>query len=445
MSQKIYDKTTLNVYDFAHKFLGDHCDMEFTQCFRLNAELAAKLGRIWEKDIRGINENCKVIIMTKEQVIEYLKKQEPSDVLCLGAKTGPMADVLNTLEDDMPSKYNKHTVYASINESRGATKPDETTAIFTTFDGSKGMEKPVCCVFDWDESYWTVRSQKPNTDTSILRNIFCVAASRGKREIIFVKTVKKDGTVPFVSEKTLKTNLEITQLTNCFIENMFDFKYIEEIKRAYAMLEIIENKETDERIININEADGLIDLSPCIELYQQTIFFDNFDIEAALDEAFEIRRISRQDTRLLSPEQKILKVVALHTNQNRYYNQVMLPLATPEQRDAIITRLLTKFKKNERVQRPCNLVLKGPTARNQSIAVKGNADVVQPNRVCKICFTHAVRYEDFLQLAMYMICFDKPEGMLWNVRDNKSYTVYLPKEKYKAFKKQVYRIITKQK
>ena len=51
MAQKIYDKTTLDVKDFINGFLGNHEKLEFTKCFRLSADLAAMLGRIWKKDI----------------------------------------------------------------------------------------------------------------------------------------------------------------------------------------------------------------------------------------------------------------------------------------------------------------------------------------------------------------------------------------------------------
>lgn len=60
MQQKIYDKTTLNVSKFIDDFLGEHVLLEFTRCFRLSAELAASLGRIWNKPIVGVNNDCHV-------------------------------------------------------------------------------------------------------------------------------------------------------------------------------------------------------------------------------------------------------------------------------------------------------------------------------------------------------------------------------------------------
>ena len=60
MAQKIYDKTTLDVEKWSNAFLDNHVELEFTKCFRLQPELAAKLGRIWEKNIVGVNDNCVV-------------------------------------------------------------------------------------------------------------------------------------------------------------------------------------------------------------------------------------------------------------------------------------------------------------------------------------------------------------------------------------------------
>ena len=60
MEQKIYDKTTLNVELFMKEFLEEYLTLKFTQCFRLSKDLAAMLGRVWKKEIKGVNKHCKV-------------------------------------------------------------------------------------------------------------------------------------------------------------------------------------------------------------------------------------------------------------------------------------------------------------------------------------------------------------------------------------------------
>lgn len=143
MEQKIYDKTTLNVETFMKEFLEEHLRLKFTQCFRLSNGLAAILGRVWKKEIKDVNDCCKVEEMAREDIVSFLAEQIPADILCLGARTGAMSDTLNILEEKYPDKFNKNTVYATIsdNDSMGKTKPKEDSAIFTTYDSSKGLER----------------------------------------------------------------------------------------------------------------------------------------------------------------------------------------------------------------------------------------------------------------------------------------------------------------
>ena len=92
MEQKIYDKTTLNVESFMKEFLEDYLKLQFTQCFRLSGGLAAMLGRVWKKEIKGVNNDCKVEEMRREDIVPFLAGQVPADILCLGARTGSMSD-----------------------------------------------------------------------------------------------------------------------------------------------------------------------------------------------------------------------------------------------------------------------------------------------------------------------------------------------------------------
>ena len=98
MKQKIYDKTTLQVLPFMEKFLENYKTLHFTQCFRLSPALAGKLGRIWEKQITGVNPYCRVESMTVDEVTAFLSMQTPENILCLGARTGAMAWVTKQLQ-----------------------------------------------------------------------------------------------------------------------------------------------------------------------------------------------------------------------------------------------------------------------------------------------------------------------------------------------------------
>lgn len=105
MDQKLYDWTTLDVYKFINEFLGKDClKLEFTQCFRLCKAHAAYLGRMWEKKIIGVNDNCKIERMNFKEVIDFLANCNPRDVLCLGSNYGDMSKTLNLLEKKIIQK-----------------------------------------------------------------------------------------------------------------------------------------------------------------------------------------------------------------------------------------------------------------------------------------------------------------------------------------------------
>lgn len=145
MAQKIFDRTTLDAPAFMEEFLGCHIKLSFTKCFRLSAGLAERLGRIWGKEIVGVNDSCVVEEMTLLEVTHFLSMQAPRDILCLGARTGDMTNVLNELENSYADIFNKKTVYASIAEkdSFGKSEPSKTAAIFTTFDSKSNNKETV--------------------------------------------------------------------------------------------------------------------------------------------------------------------------------------------------------------------------------------------------------------------------------------------------------------
>ena len=244
MEQKIYDKTSLDVTHFITHYLGEYEQVYFTNCFRINSEHAKFLSCVWNKQIQGVNSNCIVEYMSFEDTFDFLSKQNVEDVLCLGKKTGLMSEMLNKLEESCPRIYNKHTVYATITDEGEGISSDmvnnlKKSAIFTTYDRSKGLERRVCVVFNFTEEYWETRSRQDGTKYEILRNLFCVAASRGKEHIIFVsgqeytrRGIKSIKNFRMLSEETLSTPFEMCKdFKYPFnMSTMFDFKYKEDIE-----------------------------------------------------------------------------------------------------------------------------------------------------------------------------------------------------------------------
>ena len=426
MQQKIYDKTTLNVPDFIHSFLGDHETLTFTRCFRLSSEYAAMLGRIWKKEIVGVNQSCKIEEMRVDEVVDFLREQEPEDILCLGARTGTLADTLNILEKEYPDRFNKNTVYASITDEDGnrAVTPDNTCAIFTTYDSSKGLERRICVIFDFTESYWMTRIQKPQQSHEILRNIFCVAASRGKERIIFVTNGEAR-----LSEKTLSEKpTDSVKFNDVNISDMFDFKYVESVEACYRLLDVqtlnVENTEQ----INIRTKDALIDLSPCIGIYQEGVYFSEYNIDEDLDLYFLLnpQEKGRHDLKDYdSLERKILLLTSLETKQQRYITQVQAPLVKGGEKEALIARLKERLSPDEHVQVRCEIAF-GMQDGKRAFTAIGLADVVKGDTVYELKFVSELAHTHVLQCACYMVALNLPHGILWNTKSNQVVTISVP-------------------
>lgn len=443
MQQKIYDKTTLNVSEFINEFLGDHVLLEFTKCFRLSSELAARLGRIWNKPIIGINKECRVERMNIEQVTKLLSQQKPEDILCLGPRDRGVSYVLNELEEQYPETYNKNTVYASIadSDSLGSTAPKEDSAIFTTYDSSKGLERKIVVIFDYTESYWQTRIEKPLQSYEILRNIFCVAASRGKERIIFVDSDDEE-----LSEKTLATPVNMNmKFKDEDISKMFEFKFKEAVEECFETIKIKKIEVEDNSSIQIKNKDGLIDLSPCIGIFQEATYFDGYSIDEKIEFYMKIYNdkafLYTDEIKKSSLEEKILFMTSVETNQHRYRNQVIVPFISDAERNAICERLSTRLSKNEDVQGKCALYFSDRKNGNLLFTALGMADAVKDDVVYELKFVSELTHEHFLQCASYVVAMKKKKGILWNTRNNTLFEITVPNET--LFMDAVTNIITK--
>lgn len=432
MEQKIYDKTTLDVREFIGQFLGEYECLAFTKCFRLNADHAAMLGRVWGKEITGVNDGCQICTTTIAQVVPFLASQSPEEILCLGARKGGMSNVLNELEKRYPEKYNKKTVYASIsdNDRTQAVEPKSNSAIFTTYDSSKGLEREICVVFDFVESYWLLRAEKPQQSYEILRNIFCVAASRGKSQIIFVIDEE-----PLLSEQMLSTPTEPDkQIKLVAFSEMFDFKYKESVEKCYALLDIKKVPLDDTQIIEVKTHDYLIDLSPCIGIYQEASFFEKYDIDSAIELYLKLHKddgLYTEKIQKSSVAQKVLFLTALETRQMRYASQVALPFITKEEELLLHTRLSSILSKDDNAQVLCTYTFDG--IPELTFEACGFADVVKDDVVYELKFVSELQHEHFLQCACYMIALNLKKGILWNTRRNELYEISIPNEKQFCF------------
>lgn len=436
MKQKIHDKTTLDVMPFIMQLLGDHEQVAFTRCFRLCAEHASRLERIWEKHIRGVNENCKVALMTTDEAVEFIGRQNPADLLCLGQRNRALADALNELEELHPDKFNKRTVYASIrDQDAGYMEPKEDAAIFTTYDSSKGLEREICVLFDFVPSYWHARAYQPCVNIEILRNIFMVAASRGRGLIIFVEDNEA-----VIDDEYINKHMSGGKAFDVFnISEMFDFKYIEDVEKCYSHLITKKLPVADDGRIMVDTHDHMIDLSPCIGHWQEAMYFDGYDIAHEFDlfqEAHPDKRIFYDPNEPL--EMQVLRLTAVQTSQNRYIRQVRLPLVSKEQEALIRTRLAELVSSGEEVQKHCRMEI---SHMQGSFSIVGACDVIRPDEVIELKFVDELMHTHFLQCACYMAAFGINKGLLWNIRDNTRYEIRI--DDVKRFMSDVIYTITK--
>lgn len=426
MCQKIYDKTNLDVSAFMTEFLGNYIPMEFTKCFRIGSEHAEMLGRVWEKHIEGVNENFTIDIVPEYRAKVIAANTEPKDLLVLGSRGKAATKLQNYLEKNHRKKFNKHTLWSKIMDNDGGTtSPDPDCAIFTTYDGCKGMERKVCILYDWSVKYWMSRAEKPDVQYTILRNIFCVAASRAKERLVIVETGENiDEDIlsePFLTRRSYG---------DMQMSTMFDFKHVEDIENAYKMLDV---KVVDKpgEVIPIPTSDALIDLSPCIGIYQEALFFDNYDIDKDIE--YVLSQPSKSHMRRgydkYNLSQKILYLTALNTGQNRYMNQVKDLRVTPELEQKLKDRMGQYLSTDEMVQAKAGIAFYDTLTHERLFGSNGRSDVIRDDEIWELKFTEELSHVHALQLAMYLVSQEKPVGYLWNIRTGERHKITVPNVK----------------
>lgn len=482
MEQKIYNFTALDIRTFIQDFLGrKHQELNFTKCFRLCKEHAEALGFLWGKDINGVNENGKFLkIHTLKDIVEFLSDKDPKDILVLGHRGGDAARILNQLEQNYPDRFNKKTVYASIRDEDGGTgnKEKSTSAIFTTFDSSKGLERKYCIVLDWTKEYWIARKSHPDTDYKILRNLFLVAASRGKEYNIFFENERKhkDLLYDFIGtpdeSKDEKAIREFRNRDSLILEGfvnpyhhekpftastMYDFMFREDVEKCYQMLRLKGIRKKNTEVIDVVSRDGNIDLSPCIGRYVEADFFPAYNLDdiarfiqmqndidfikpkVIMGKNGEPNDYLEYDSPLATIEDKILMLTATETRQDRYVRQVDVPFISDDDKQKIKKRLKEKFNGKEEVQVDCEIDF--TDKRGLSYQIHGKCDVIKDNTIYELKFTDGLKETDYLQLAFYLCANPGMKGILWNIKTNEMVKVEVrDKEK---FLKQTVRAITK--
>ena len=248
-----------------------------------------------------------------------------------------------------------------------------------------------------------------------------------------------------MSEKTLstwkRTNLNFETVN---ISSMFDFKYKESIEKCNSLLEINKKSLEDNSEIKIKNHDYLIDLSPCIGVYQEAIYFNGYDINKAIESYLRDKpKLTFKYTKKVrdsSLDKKILFLVSLDMGQDRYIKQVKTPFVDKKENKEIKSRLSTFLKNDEKVQVPCEIDFSDENGQ-LLFSAHGLADVVKDNIVYELKFVYELSHEHFLQCACYMIALGLDVGLLWNTRKNEMYEIHILDRK--SFMDNVVNAITK--
>ena len=145
-----------------------------------------------------------------------------------------VSELINYIEKVNPLKYNKTNLYVTVQDGRDdSNRPVKNSMIVTTFDGAKGLERALTIVYGFTGSSLSSRSSKG--DAAIITNLFLVAASRGKKEIIFINKPTEEP----LDDTNFNLYISDRQKENKFIvSQMFDFKFESEVRKCYDFLDI---------------------------------------------------------------------------------------------------------------------------------------------------------------------------------------------------------------
>lgn len=453
MEQRVSAASRHNAQEFAHRFCTNPELLSFTVSFRMGGDMASRLARGWNKPITGGNEGQQVITMPYEMAYQELlaMADRPGDILCLGARKGAMPNILNDIERAAPDAFNKNTVYASIRETDGSVTISQRSAVFTTFDSSKGMERDTCFIFNFDEQYFDMRLRQPNVDPVVLRNVMLVAASRGKNRIIFVKPPRITGGamkqwddyIGFVNISRFQNlpAMKPPSYPRPFLPaEMYDFKYVETVDEAFNLLDVTRLDDGSGAVIEAPKSDGLVDLTPAVGRVQESLFFSGYDyadelsmsarsddLQEKYEEYLEARRERAvREGRTATKWDRALALAAVDTEYDRYATQVDVPLSK-ETADAIVERMGTYLDPDDPFQVSVTLDGTAVSRVNRTgIMFAGTIDAIHDDVVVELKFVSELKHDHFLQLGAYLVMSGKEEGLLWNIRTDERWKVTIP-------------------
>lgn len=443
--QKIIDNTEIDAPACVRELMaflgmvhGRPCaELQFTNCFRLSADYAARIGQAWGKSIIGLNQDCEVRTMDVLKCAMFLSRFEPRDILVLGNNMswGKRVELQNILETRWPDKFNKDTVYSSITDREGDRRCLDTSecAVFTTFDSAKGMERKACVICNYDPGYLNAR-MKHQTSRAVLKNLFLVAASRGKNYNIILADRGTD-VLTFDAIARIAGAPDIDMRPE-YVAEMFDFKLKENVDRCLGLVRTRTLQEAG-REIKAVPSSGQIDLSICAGIHAQAAYFNGYDMQSEITRAWNERCSKGNFPKLPLPKKdwplwrNVLYLAALETGQERYVKQVKEPYMTDAATAELCARLAERLSPADSAECPCTVLFKDCTDARKGVTVgdkmaRGRADVMKDGIPWELKFTQSLKAEHILQAAMYCVAASAPRAVLWNLRTDELLEVTVP-------------------
>ena len=443
--QKIMDNTEIDAPACVKEllsFLGHvhqrpFMELQFTNCFRLDGAYASEIGNAWGKTIIGLNANCQHRRMDLARTALFLSQYNPEDILVLGSNMswGNRVKLQNMMESRWPEKFNKNTVYSSIIDRDGDRRGLDTSecAVFTTFDSAKGMERKVCVICDFTYKYLDAR-MKHQTDRNVLRNLFLVAASRGKDMNIMLADYDRDVLdMKHIGAISGKPDIDMRLE---YMSDMFGYKRKEAIDRCLELIEIESISPAANEIAAVPTS-GQIDLSPCAGIYAQAVYFDNYDIDGVIRSTWAEKAGMGDLVKLPSFKpswplwRKVLYLVAMQTGQERYFKQVREPYMSDEDTTFLCNRLAARVRPDDDTELMCTCMFRPTmdldTGRSMGDKLlRGRMDVVRDGTPWELKFVNELKAEHVLQAAMYCVATGSEDCVLWNLKTDELLDVTVP-------------------
>jgi hypothetical protein len=424
----------------------------------------------------------KINSQTLKEVEYYLNLgYKPQDFFILAPSLSVKGDNISPvkiLENNIKLKYKNINIYVPTNDNEKLDNTIlENKMVFSTFHQSKGLERPVIIIFNFDNSYF--KYYKKDNNPYICPNELYVATTRGSERLSLIHHCENDY-LPFLNLKKLQNFTIFNKYENINNINKTD----KDIKTGvtdlckHLPLEIILKCLTYLNIIKINNKDSLIDIPIKIEethgsesiseitgiaipLYFEYSLKNNSSIYNNLKDILENKTLHNK--KLLEDIQKRLNINILKLDKKKDY--IKLSNIWNSYKNGYIFKSLqistynwiSKSNLNESLNRLTKLNITNNAIFEKYIKYKylgidinGYIDCIDNNNMYEFKCCQEIKEEHFLQLGIYMFINEsvynsikQTKYFLFNILNNEQYEItanynnlnlmleYLIKYKYK--------------